>query len=200
MAHHAGRSFWRGGTGLNTWSFGVELANWGYLKEQGNAWVSWTGRVVPNAVLAAHRNGNPDNFQGNLGWEPYPAIQIRVAAEVVRTIADRYGIQELVGHDDISVGRKWDPGPAFDMARSRDLATGDDSDNGSGLLITWTPGDTLNLRAGPGVEFATDVALADGTTLEPLEFRGIWVLVNVLKDDMSATRTGWVNTRHTRTA
>jgi N-acetylmuramoyl-L-alanine amidase len=196
-ANHAGKSFWRGRSGLNSWSFGIELANWGNLKQSAGSWVSWTGQSVPNAILAVHKNGNPENIAGAIGWEPYPAVQIEVAAEIVRLLVEAYGPQEIIGHDDISVGRKWDPGPAFDMARFREFAFEDMSDSGSGLLKVFTPGDTLNLRGGPGTEFPVEKELDNGTLLEPLEFRGPWVMVNVLAANLAATKTGWVNSRHT---
>lgn len=196
-ANHAGNSFWRGRSGLNSWSFGIELANWGYLKRRSGAWVSWTDQSIPNPVLAVHKNGNPDNSSEAIGWEPYPAVQIETAAEIVRAIAERYGDQEIIGHDDISVGRKWDPGPAFDMQHFRQLASEDNSDEGAGLLRVFTPGDKLHLRRGPGTEYASEMELDDGTIVQPLEYRGVWALVNVLNQSLHATKTGWVNTRHT---
>lgn len=196
-ANHAGRSFWRGRSGLNSWSFGIELANWGYLKRSAGSWVSWTDRAIPNPIMAIHKNGNPDNSVEPIGWEPYPAIQLEVAANVVRVLAERYGPQEIIGHDDISVGRKWDPGPAFDMRHFRQLASEDFSDSDPSLLKVHTPGDSLNLRQGPGIEYAIDQELDHGTLIEPIEFRGLWALVNVLDAKFHSIRTGWVNTRHT---
>lgn len=196
-ANHAGKSFWKGKSGLNSWSFGIELANWGYLKRRSGSWVSWTNQDIPNPILAVHKNGNPDGGSSAIGWEPYPAIQLQTAAAIVRLIVEKYGAQEIIGHDDISVGRKWDPGPAFDMPHFRQLASEDYSDTGSGLLRVHTPGDTLNLRRGPGTEFDVDQELQDGTLLEPIEYRGIWALVNVLDNQMHAKKTGWINTRHT---
>ncbi len=38
VAWHAGRSRWRDLSGLNRFSYGIELANWGYLKRAGDGW------------------------------------------------------------------------------------------------------------------------------------------------------------------
>lgn len=197
-ANHAGKSIWRSQAGLNAWSFGIELANWGYLDRAGDGWQSWTGQSVPNAVLGVHRNGNPPHKgDAAIGWEPYPAVQLQAAADIVRLLNQTYGTQEIIGHDDISVGRKWDPGPAFDMAHFRSMASDDASSQDAGLLRVFTPGDTLNMRAGPGTQFPVEMELAHGSLVQPVEFAGRWAMVNALDDQLRAVKTGWINTFHT---
>ena len=52
----------------------------------------------------------------------YEAAQYEVLAKVVAALCDAYpGLspERLVGHSDISPGRKTDPGPAFDWQRAR---------------------------------------------------------------------------------
>lgn len=53
---------------------------------------------------------------------PYEAAQYDTLAEVVAALCDAYprlSTDRLVGHSDISPGRKTDPGPAFDWERAR---------------------------------------------------------------------------------
>ena len=50
---------------------------------------------------------------------PYTGAQYRVAAKLVAAIAQRYPIDDVVGHCDVAPGRKTDPGPAFDWPRFR---------------------------------------------------------------------------------
>lgn len=55
---------------------------------------------------------------------PYEAAQYSALAEVVAALCATYSSlspQRLVGHSDISPGRKTDPGPAFDWPRARRL-------------------------------------------------------------------------------
>jgi AmpD protein len=52
---------------------------------------------------------------------PYEAAQYDTLAEVVAALCDAYprlSTDRLVGHSDISPGRKTDPGPAFDWERT----------------------------------------------------------------------------------
>lgn len=76
-AWHAGRSFWRGETDLNSNSIGIELAN--------------------------------DGFQ------PFPLSQLDTLADLIKGMMQRWAIpvQNVLGHSDISLGRKTDPGQRF---------------------------------------------------------------------------------------
>lgn len=114
---HAGTSAWKGYTGLNNYSIGIELDNAGMMKRSGSQWVSTFGRVYPEAeVLAAPHKSVPNVMYG---WHRYTDIQLKTAAEVVAALVQAYGIEEIIGHDDIATGRKWDPGPAFPMETFR---------------------------------------------------------------------------------
>lgn len=53
---------------------------------------------------------------------PYAGAQYAMLARLVRALARRYPIRDVVGHSDVAPGRKTDPGPAFDWARFRRLA------------------------------------------------------------------------------
>ena len=48
---------------------------------------------------------------------PYTAAQYGALGRLVRALAARYPIVDLVGHRDIAPGRKTDPGEAFDWMR-----------------------------------------------------------------------------------
>lgn len=197
VSQHAGRSRWRNLagtelTGLNRTSFGIELANWGDLRRAGGGWASRTGVPIADPVLAVHRNGNPDGSRTPIGWEPFPRPQIDAAAGIVRALVASFGVNEIVGHDDISPVRKSDPGPAFDMLRFRALVFGGRADDGD-TVIKVVVASGLNLRSGPGTQFAASELLPQGTLLEPIEADGNWLQVNVLDSNGAPRATGWVH-------
>lgn len=85
-AWHAGRSGWAGRQHLNDSSIGVEIVNRG-----------------------------PAGSARNRSWHGFGDRQIAAVIRLVQDLVDRYDIkpQNVVGHADISPGRKIDPGPAF---------------------------------------------------------------------------------------
>jgi len=135
VAWHAGKSQWRGLVGLNQYAIGIEMANWGNLTSAGGGWAAINGARIAQPFMAAHRNGNPDGAHGLIGWEPYSAEQFQSAIGVVQALVAALGLNEIVGHDDIAPTRKWDPGPAFDMARFRTACLGGREDNGDNIVI-----------------------------------------------------------------
>lgn len=50
---------------------------------------------------------------------PFTDHQYRALGNLTLTLKAAYAIQDVVGHSDISPGRKTDPGPCFDWARYR---------------------------------------------------------------------------------
>lgn len=121
VANHAGKSFWKGLTGLNRHAIGIELDNVGPLLPQADgSFRDSYGHPVPAGagMLAAHKNGGPVR-----GWQIYPPAQLEALERVLAALLARYpSLTEIVGHDDIAPGRKTDPGPAFPMARFASLA------------------------------------------------------------------------------
>ncbi|MBI3128470.1 MAG: N-acetylmuramoyl-L-alanine amidase [Candidatus Tectomicrobia bacterium] len=120
-AWHAGESRWGELTGLNAWSIGIEMDNPGRLARSQDGFRTWFRAPVPaeEALRARHKNEAQESW-----WHRYTEAQIARAVELARLLAGAYGIEEVLGHDDIAPGRKADPGPAFPLAevRARALA------------------------------------------------------------------------------
>ena len=174
-AWHAGLSRWNGQKGLNRYSIGIELDNAGVLHRQGDDWLSWFGRKIPQAevVEATHKLDHEPK-----GWLAYTSEQLGVAMEVAATLVERYELKEILGHDDIAPQRKRDPGPAFPMAsfRSQILGRGDDEEP----VFKTTA--NLNIRSGPGTGFdkLEGSPLPKGTRVLVLENNAQWRLVDLL--------------------
>jgi N-acetylmuramoyl-L-alanine amidase len=112
QAQHAGPSQWKGIQGLGAHSIGIELDNPGPMKSVGGKWKATFGKAYDGAHVleAPHKHGGRYT-----AWYAYTPVQIEVAVEVARALVREFPIEEILGHDDISPGRKWDPGPAFPL-------------------------------------------------------------------------------------
>lgn len=124
---HAGRSVWKGVSGLNAHSIGVEIANAGILTKRGDGkFYTSFGTVVPDGrvIRAAHKNEpRTERF-----WEAYTEEQVATVRDLLLDLRTAYPTLEgIVGHDDIAPGRKADPGPAAPMAQWRSAFEGRDA-------------------------------------------------------------------------
>lgn len=126
VAYHAGESAWRDPKtgilyrGLNSCSIGIEIANCGDLERQlypSTMGPAYSGKPIPR-ITAKHKNGG-----GTKQWETYSPAQIATVTEISKALVARYNLDDVIGHDDISPGRKADPGPAFPLREIR-LACG----------------------------------------------------------------------------
>lgn len=115
-AWHAGAAHWDGYRALDRHALGIELANWGPLKLKDGQWWGKSGDAIPEerVLVARHKFGTEEK-----GWEIHPEEQIERAALICRKLFETYGLRYVIGHDDISQRRKWDPGPAFPMESFR---------------------------------------------------------------------------------
>lgn len=96
-AWHAGLSNWAGRSGLNDTAIGIEIVN----------------------------QATDDN--GTFHFPPYPDEQIDALIELCRNILLRYPDitpRNVVGHSDIAIGRKSDPGAAFPWKKLHDHGIG----------------------------------------------------------------------------
>ncbi len=189
---HAGKSLWGGISGLNSYSIGIEIVNWGLLKGGPGNWKSYTGTSVPDSrvIAARHKNFEPSVVHG---WEIFDEAQFGATVAAAQAIVAKYGIPaaNVLGHDDISPGRKQDPGPAFAMDRFKGLVFGRASDDGIMMMVRSATG--LNLRAGPGTGQPVLVNLPDGTLVRPMGSDGAWIQVTALDSSGNDDRTGWVH-------
>lgn len=112
-AWHAGQSEWKGKKSRNYYDIGIEFVNWGpvELDKDGNTFRSKWGQEVPadQVEQATHKNESEARY-----WQKYTPEQLAKGAEIARAILTTYPtIEDVIGHDDISPGRKIDPGPLF---------------------------------------------------------------------------------------
>ncbi len=189
VAWHAGQSSWMGRNGCNSFSIGIELDNAGELTRQGGEWRAWFGAVILAAEVmeAEHKHGG-----GVTGWHCYTEPQIEAAMKAGLAILGAYpSIADIVGHEDIAPHRKRDPGPAFPMGsfKARLLGRG-----GGEAAPAFRTTSTLNVRSGPGLNFApvTGSPLPTGAAVDVDAESGVWRHVNAKLADGSSL-VGWAH-------
>ena len=197
---HAGESFIAGMSMLNDWYIGIEQANYGY-------WRTWKPSEWPKdfpktTALAekegwlrrVHKYDAVHNPSRSLFWEPYPESLLAKTEAICRWLLENIPtIKNIHGHDDVSPGRKSDPGPAFPMNRFRNLLMPEDSSKPSRYKVQVS--DFLNVRASPSAlaEKREWGPLKDGDIVEYLREDGSWFMIQN-KDG----KDGWVNSLYLR--
>ncbi|MEG9524404.1 MAG: N-acetylmuramoyl-L-alanine amidase [Hyphomicrobiales bacterium] len=137
-AAHPGLSNWKArsgvtlGASVSRGSIGICLMNRGYD----------FGPGAPNAPGKLIYNPDDPSMQR---WESYPASQIKACRNVVADIVANYPIAQVVGHHDVAILGKFDPGPLFDLSSLDKMIT---RPKPLGLRTTVTSR-TLEVRRAP---------------------------------------------------
>jgi hypothetical protein len=129
-----------------------------------------------------------------LYWELYPeALLARTEAICKWLVQEIPSIKNIHGHDDVSPGRKSDPGPAFPINRYRNILMPDDAKVPPKYRVAVS--DFLNVRAGPSAttEKRDWGPLKDGDVVEYLREEGTWFMIRN-KDKQE----GWVSSLYLR--
>lgn len=164
IAWHAGASTHGARTGLNKFSIGIEIDNAGRLTQTASGdFLTWFSRRVPkkDAIQGVHRNETVPSW-----WHAYTEVQIARVFEITALLVNTYPIAFIVGHEEISPGRKSDPGPAFPLERLRDRLLGSARQEDAPAAMTVTP--AIPAAAGPPdvlIPEAAVRALATATSL-----------------------------------
>jgi N-acetylmuramoyl-L-alanine amidase len=137
QAFHAGFSIWDENSLFNGRAVGIELINFGWDVGALN---------VAETVNMKHKH----KFVMKTRWQKYTPEQLASLLQVTKLLLSAYELQRILGHDDISAGRKQDPGPAFSWDDFRTKLFGTTSNIGK---IFKTKGDGVRVRKGDGTQF-----------------------------------------------
>lgn len=123
-ANHAGQSTWGGRQWCNGFAIGIEIVNPGKMLVRGDDVVAWYGQTFNAGLYECSRAATP--LHGDGWWMAYTKQQLAAVQALVEALALAYpSIAEVVGHHDISPGRKVDPTPLMPWDRMREaLASG----------------------------------------------------------------------------
>ncbi|BDD05474.1 N-acetylmuramoyl-L-alanine amidase [Aureibacter tunicatorum] len=189
VSWHAGASSLNGRSGFNDFSIGIEIDNAGVLNKVGEKYQAWFGKSIPEneVIKATHRNESNPRY-----WHAYTEAQIDKIFEICEALIKAYpSIKSIHGHEEISPGRKSDPGPAFPLDRLRDRFFSNRKSNTESLEINEHTGgrvnvSKLNVRSLPSYSASTVSApLSFGTELKILDEHNGWLKVETRSE-------GWV--------
>ena len=174
---HAGESKYNGLRWLNSWSVGIEISNPGVLTPLGNG----KYQTHYNEILSQdeydiieapmpHRNDREPK-----GWLAYTSFQVKAVHEITRLLKSAYQdtVHDIVGHSDISPGRKIDPGPAWDLSSIREGLFPEYRDYGESRVTA-----NLNMRTGASTDHRVIMTIPEGTVVRVLgKFSSGWCRV-----------------------
>ncbi len=184
----AGTSSYMGRSGYNSYSIGIELDNAGVLTKTGGEFTAWFGKkYLPNETMeATHRNENSPRH-----WHIYTQEQMEACEELCELLIEKYRLKHILGHEEISPGRKQDPGPAFPLDKLRDKLLSHDRSAHDQTMETAQEGETippkLNIRKGPATSFEMMAQpLPKGAKVKVIEEANGWYKVETVIE-------GWVS-------
>ncbi|HJR79985.1 MAG TPA: N-acetylmuramoyl-L-alanine amidase [Anaerolineales bacterium] len=193
IAFHAGYSWWEGDSSLNRFSIGIELDNAGFLKKTADGWVRKSTPIPKRRVKSAvHWRESKER-----DWEKFTRTQLQVTLEIVHALKERYGtIVEILGHDEVNLRERLDPGPLFPMERFRKKLFGRTKPlveefviNRSSDLYTNVEGHLPNVVQRLHASF-----LPSKSIVEVTKQAGPWSLVKVIRSSQATVRhtIGWI--------
>ncbi len=187
-AFHAGVSKWNGVIGFNSHSIGIELDNPGLMTKTGGKWFAWFGKEYPANVIteAVHKHEDVSR-----GWHIFSEKQIEACIKLSKLLVAKYGLLDIVGHEDIAPFRKTDPGPAFPMESFKSKVLGRQDDAADIFKVNT---DDTNLRADAGNTFPILAKLKKGMKVEFMKSKLNWYNVFVVSKIPGLNEPeGWVH-------
>ena len=137
---------------------GEDGTTWQLVDEARRAWHAgrsfWQGETDLNSLSIGIELANPGPLTGN---PPFSEPQMQALETLLRGIQARWDItpRGVLGHSDIAIGRKTDPGDKFDWARLARVGLAQAMPNGS---IGVAPGEFEDCLAAIGYDPAADPA------------------------------------------
>ena len=157
-ALHPGLSNWKADTGVDFGasvmknSIGICLMNMGFDVKSVPAGNVGAGKLIYNP--------NDPSMQR---WEKFPGAQVATCTSIAKEIIAAFPISDVVGHHDVAIMGKFDPGPLFDLAALNALVT---TPKPLGLKTTVASKDgSLKLREEASANAKELRSLRNGTTV-----------------------------------
>lgn len=213
-ANHAGPSTWDNVDFLNSHAIGIELVNFGYVEKlsngsfrrlagkdkKGNPVFTTFPSTESTRIIKVNHKHKFSIGKETKNWFIYPEAQLNALFNLCKVLFENYQMITAIGHDDISPGRKLDPGPAFPWDSFKTNVFGNTNNTGKIFLVN-TP-DT-NLRASFTTNSASIKKLPAGCEVGLIETNGQWskvyladklqdVLIKNGKNQRCIKKIGWI--------
>ena len=115
-AWHAGKSRYRGRTGVNAFAFGIEIVNLGRCdKTADDRFKPWFKAIYDNGADGLDFAYARTPAHGDGWWLDYTEAQIKTVTALCEALVSKYGLSFITTHWDISPGRKVDTNPLFPL-------------------------------------------------------------------------------------
>jgi N-acetylmuramoyl-L-alanine amidase len=119
-AFHAGVSSYKGRSGCNSFSIGIEIDNPGKLDKNGRGWFHKKTEAGYTGAIHKATKEHGDGY-----WLAYSQEQINAVTELCDVLTEAYpSITDIVTHWIISPGRKVDTNPLFPLEQVRQAVFG----------------------------------------------------------------------------
>ena len=200
---HAGKSNYRGINGLNGHSFGIELVNPGHMEILSDGrYKSWFGKVYTQGDFVEAEDGNLYQIEivedvheimggKKYGWMLATPEQIESTIMLGSFLMNKYNLRDVLPHELISKGRKWDTGPTLPKSVYDRISNRDDSKEDESTFEV-SVNTFLNMRAWPSFESRVIAKLPNNTMVDVERYKedlGVkWAKIRTFEDDME----GWV--------
>jgi N-acetylmuramoyl-L-alanine amidase len=135
VAWHAGKSSWRGRSGCNAFSIGIEIVNPGAMTLHANG---------KSAIAPDRRNYDltqynirraADDHHPSAYWMDYTAEQIAAVTQICAVLKAAYEIEAVTTHWEVAPGRKVDTNPFFPLDHLRNQLFGAHDSDGAPEVV-----------------------------------------------------------------
>jgi N-acetylmuramoyl-L-alanine amidase len=197
--NHAGYSNWDGKTGMNEYSIGIEIVNAGYCEklEDGSfrrkisddqlKYNTYPASFGTNKIIKLKHKHKFWKSKDNQYWFKFAPEQIEAICNLSKLLFETYGLTFVVGHDDISVARKPDPGPAFPWDEFKQNIFGKTNQTGNVFLVQSKDG-FANFRAKADITGTFIRELKNGYEVGLIDTFGSWSKVYLVNDINDVTK------------
>jgi N-acetylmuramoyl-L-alanine amidase len=197
VAYHAGFSWWECDTDLNHFSIGIELDNAGSLTGEPGNWMHNNEKISDEDVEI--KTYWRDLTRQPSAWQKFTLVQLDVLEKILEALVAHYGGPEhieILGHDDVNLVYRIDPGPVFPMEAIREKLLGRRLPRVKEYHLAKDASLYTHESTVPDVNLLkAAVMLPKGAQVKVVRVEEKWSLVNVIKSNNGTKGRGWLLTR-----